>query len=139
MLLWQPILIALAWFIVVLRWDILDDFQKWQNNIPINHAKEWRIRGLYMIPSFILFILPQINWWQPVIVFFMIGSIWWEFFDGFYNKLRNKPWRFNGSVDPDDSILDKFLYKIGDTWEAVLKWGLILVSVALYVINLIGL
>jgi hypothetical protein len=60
--------------------------------------------------------------------------VWWELFDGFYNKMRGFKWRFNGTIDADDSKLDQFLYKIGDTWEGILKIGLILISLIAYIL-----
>jgi len=64
----------------------------------------------------------------------MQGAWWWEFFDGFYNKLRGFSWRFNGSHDPDDSKLDKFLYHLTRRKQTYLKWGLIILFTTLYII-----
>lgn len=65
----------------------------------------------------------------------MEGAIWWEFFDGFYNKIRGFSWRFNGTVDPDDSFLDKLLYKLSPSQETILKWGLIIIFTTLYILT----
>lgn len=137
------IIISVILFVVVLRWDVNSDFKKWQNEIAVNHFKEGVIRSLLLIPSTLLLLFPVfgMSMWQIVgklsVALGLEFAVWWELFDGLYNKKRGKPWRFNGSVDKDDSILDRFLYKIGDRWEGVLKLGLITTSLVLYIIILI--
>jgi hypothetical protein len=129
------ILLGILSFILVLVWDVLSDYRKWVNKIPVKHTYEALIRGLLLIPSFVFLVLPKE---QSITLYFttaaLISSVWWELFDGFYNKIRGFKWRFNGSRDPDDSKLDMFLYNIGDTWEGVLKISLIILFLTFYII-----
>lgn len=64
----------------------------------------------------------------------MEGVLFWELFDGFYNKIRGFSWRFNGSKDEDDSWLDKLLYNLSPKQQMLLKWGLISIFTTLYII-----
>ena len=144
MITWQVIsyIFAALWFAGVLRWDILSDYDKWKKHIPVNHTKEAVKRGLLLLPTFALLLWPKLatpnTFWYIVaeitVVTGVMFSIWWELFDGWYNKLRGFKWRFNGSVDEDDSVLDRFLYNIGDTWEGILKWGLIITFLLTYIL-----
>lgn len=130
-------LLAIIWFFGILYLDVESDFKKWKNNVPVKHTKEAIERGLMLLPTFGL-LMVHTNWrvWDVLITMGLMGSVYWELFDGLYNTLRGFKWRFNGSVDEDDSILDKFLYKIGDKWEAVLKLGLIVLFLFLYFLTL---
>lgn len=134
-------IVAALWFYGILKWDVHTDFEKWKRGIPVNHTKEAVIRGVYLLPSHILLFWPKIQSitgvWDFILYVVLVSgilfTIWWEFFDGWYNKIRGFKWRFNGSVDKDDPILDKFLYSIGDTWEAILKWSLIATFIFAYI------
>ena len=130
-------IIAILWYFGFLYWDVKSDYKKWLQQLPVKHGKEAVQRGLLLMPSFIL-LMWNTDWtiWNGISALLLMGSAYWELFDGWYNKLRGFKWRFNGSVDPDDSLLDKFLYKIGDTWEGVLKIGLILASLTFYLLTL---
>ena len=125
-------LFAYFWLFLILYFDVITDYNKWVKDIPVKHTKEAIIRIILLTPS-VLSLLCPLNFngmgdflLRLIIVYGAILSIYWEFFDGFYNNIRGFKWRFNGSVDEDDSFLDKFLYKIGDFWEGVLKWILII-------------
>lgn len=132
---------AIIWFFIILRWDVYSDYKKWKVGTPIDHFKEAVIRGVYLLPSHIFLFTVKThtgnNFWDFLlyitIVSGLLFSIWWEFFDGWYNKLRGFRWRFNGSVDKDDAMLDKLLYKLGDKAEGLLKWGLIVTFFFLYI------
>lgn len=132
-------IVAVYWFYHQLRRDVLSDFRKWVQNIPVKHTKEAIMRVINLSPSFALILWPKLYWhhnfWLASLTSAgIIFSIWWEFFDGWYNKIRGFHWRFNGSVDKDDSFLDKFLYGIGGTWETLLKWGLIILALIGYIL-----
>lgn len=128
------ILIAILWFLGVLAWDIISDYKKWKKNIPVKHTNEMLIRAALLIPSAILLSWGDFSILKLLTATAMLGAWWWEFFDGIYNKLRGKSWRFNGSIDPDDSKLDTFLYHLSATKQALLKWGLIGLTTILYII-----
>src|SRR5688572_28920435 len=106
---WIYILFGFLWFIGVLWWDVQSDYEKWKKEIPIKHTKEMLIRCALLAPAGTALWIGNFSLATLPIVPIMMGSWWWEFFDGWYNKKRDKPWRFNGSVDPDDSRLDSFL------------------------------
>lgn len=134
-------ILAAIVFYLVLRWDVFDDYIKWKEGRAVKHFKEAIIRGVLVLPSAVLLYWPKYitceSWrsyvFYAAIVIGLIGAVWWEFFDGWYNKKRGYRWRFNGSVDKDDSWFDKFLYGIGDVAEGILKISLILLFLALYI------
>jgi len=64
----------------------------------------------------------------------LCAFIWWEFFDGWLNKKRNRSWRFNGSEDKDDAISDNILQGLKPYEQLLLKWGLIIIFIVLYFI-----
>lgn len=139
----SAILISVAVFFFVLKWDVEADYKKWKEKIPINHAKEGVIRILLLMPSIFLFAFPKIaasnlsfDAWCLYLTLStgFIFSLWWELFDGWYNKKRGFKWRFNGTIDADDAMLDRFLHKIGDTWEGVIKIGLIVSFLTAYIL-----
>jgi len=128
-------LYATIWFILVLWWDVWTDYKRWQRKIPINHVDEWVLRIVLLAPTIHLLSLPYDPVWIFLPASLMVGALWWELFDGFYNKIRKFPWRFNGTVDPDDSWLDKILHKLSPLQETILKWGLIVISTTLYILS----
>jgi hypothetical protein len=129
------LIIGILLFIAVLWWDVTSDYKKWKKEIPVKHTKEMIIRCLLLTPSALCFLLYNFSLISIPIVILMQGAWYWEFFDGFYNKLRGQPWRFNGSSDPDDSKLDTFLYHLNNRQEAFLKWGLIALFTAGYIVT----
>lgn len=128
-------IIAALGFIGVLWWDVISDYKQWRKKIPINHGNELVLRAFLLIPSILLLVLPYSSLSNILAAILMEGAIWWEFFDGFYNKIRGFSWRFNGTVDPDDSFLDKILYKLSPSQETILKWGLIIIFTTLYILT----
>lgn len=128
-------LIALIWFVGVLYWDVSTDYKKWKKKKPVDHTTDWLLRGLLIIPSTVLLSLPEITLQRIGAALLMQGFLWWELFDGFYNLMRGFSWRFNGTVDPDDSFLDKILHKLSPLQETILKWGLIIIFTSLYILS----
>ena len=132
-------LLGLLWFYLILINDVKSDYEDWRDNIAINHNRQALSRMLYLLPSGFLLCIPfnGLPWWeitlQGVVVTGLIGSMYWEFFDGMYNKIRGFPWRFNGSVDRDDAKLDRLLYKLNDKQQFLLKWGLIVLFLSLWI------
>jgi hypothetical protein len=129
------IVLATVLFFTVLYLDVESDYKKWKLNKPVKHLKEWIFRALFLVPSILLLTLPSVNILNLIIASFMEGSIWWELFDGFYNKIRGFAWRFNGSKDKDDSWLDKLLYNLSPKQQMLLKWGLISIFTTLYILT----
>jgi hypothetical protein len=129
-------------FFLILTWDVNSDYDKWKQGIRVNHTKEALLRIALLTPSTILLAVPKLLNSPKTIDHYalyiglaacLLFAIWWELFDGWYNKKRGFKWRFNGTVDDDDSTLDRFLYSIGDTAEGVLKIGLIALFLFLYI------
>jgi hypothetical protein len=85
------IILAALCFGGVLWWDVSSDYRKWLKGIPINHFKEGVIRSLLLVPSTLLLGLPDIISWQTAFGALLQFSVWWELFDGWYNKKRDKP------------------------------------------------
>lgn len=132
---WVLIILAITAFVSVLRWDVTDDVSKWKKGIPVKHGKELIPRILLLlIPGILFSIVALPSWWAILVIPFMMGSWWWEFFDGFYNKERGFTWRFNGSVDADDAKLDKLLRHFSPVMQGVIKWFLITGFTTLFVI-----
>jgi len=127
-------ILAVLLFTGVLYLNVNTDYNKWLKNIPIKHARNWFLRGLELIPCIILLNYPWFDLRQIVSSIFLSGAIWWEFFDGWYNKKRGFKWRFNGSKDKDDAFLDKILRKFTPKQQAILKWSLIILFLILYII-----
>src|SRR5690242_19156693 len=121
------IALAVIWFYVILRWDVFTDYKRQH----IQHTKEAVKRSIFLIPSFLCLLLPvhHMLWLQialkGIVSAGLIGSIWWEFFDGWLNLKRGYKWRFNGSDDPDDAKTDHFLQRLTPLQQGLLKWGLI--------------
>lgn len=128
------IILSILWVIGVLIWDLLSDFKKWKKDIPVKHTDEALLRVLILLPAIAGFSAPDFDPLTMVSAAAMIFSWWWEFFDGFYNKLRGFSWRFNGSHDDDDPVLDEFLYKFSAKQQMLLKWSLIILTTILYII-----
>lgn len=127
-------IIATIWFLGVLWWDIWSDYKRWKLKIPINHTDEWVLRAVLLLPAVLLLVIGDVSIQKFVAATFLVASAWWEFFDGFYNKIRGFSWRFNGTVDPDDSWLDSILHTLKPVQELILKWGLIIVFTILYIL-----
>lgn len=132
---WIYISLAILWFIGVLWWDVVSDYRKIEHNIPINHTKEGILRCFLLAPSALGFWLANPSLISVPIIIFMQGAWYWEFFDGLLNRKRDLPWRYNGSHEPDGSKLDSFLYHISSTKQALLKWGLIILTTSGYVLT----
>lgn len=129
--------LGILWFIIIMKDDIESDYEKWKNNIPLNHITEGFKRALMLIPAMLFLSLPKIEGhnfiWVMTTAALMMAAIWWEFFDGILNTIKGFSWRFNGSKDEkDNSILDEFLRKIPPKLQAILKWGLIIIFTFLY-------
>jgi hypothetical protein len=114
--------------------DIQSDYKKWKDNKPVNHLKEWIFRALFLVPSIVLLSLPNFPFWKLITASLLEAALFWELFDGFYNKVRGFSWRFNGSKDKNDSWLDKLLYNLSPKQQMLLKWGLISIFTTLYII-----
>lgn len=128
-------LAAIIAFILILKWDVTDDYEKWKKELPVKHGKELIPRMLLLCIPGILFSIPVFPAvWAIITIPFMLGSWWFEFFDGWYNKKRGFAWRFNGSVDKDDAKTDKFLRRFSPKVQAIIKWSLITLFTVLYII-----
>ena len=130
----MSIILASILFFTILYLDVQSDYKKWKDNKPVNHFKEWAFRALFLVPSVILLALPWLSISKLIAASFMEGVLFWELFDGLYNKIRGFSWRFNGSKDKDDSWLDKLLYNLSPKQQMLLKWGLISIFTTLYII-----
>lgn len=130
----MSIILASILFFTVLYLDIQSDYKKWKDNKPVNHLKEWIFRALFLVPSIVLLSLPNFPFWKLITASLLEVALFWELFDGFYNKVRGFSWRFNGSKDKDDSWLDKLLYNLSPKQQMLLKWGLISIFTTLYII-----
>lgn len=133
------VLLGILTFFVVLYFDVKSDYKRLSTN-TINHKRGAIVRALALIPSFGCFYFPleNIQWWywilKALIVACMMGSIWWEFFDGWLNTKRGKSWRYNGSDDADDAKSDNILQKLKPIEQMLLKWALIIGFTTLYVL-----
>lgn len=132
-------IISIVWMVGVLKWDVRTDLKKWKERKPIEHTPEFIIRLLLLSPSIIgLSYLLPVPWvWAIAISGFLEGSWYFMFFDGLYNIKRKKNWWFTGSDDPDDAKTDNFLQTLTLAQHKVLKFSLIAVSTALYLIFLL--
>lgn len=127
------ILLAIIWFSGILYWDVISDYNRWMKE-SIDHTKEGIMRTFLLVPSTLLLCYPEFSIWNIVASVILQATVWWELFDGFYNNKRRFHWRFNGTIEPDDPKLDIFLRKLSPRQQAALKWGLILISLIMYII-----
>lgn len=134
--------------VAILIWDVESDFQKWQGNKDVIHAKEaWHRVGLLLFP-YLGFALYQasftIQHFHLVLVILisgitpglMIFFFYWSFFDGLYNAFRDQDWWSNGAAHGkmNDSKLDVWLRKLPDWVEGSLKINGMLIFLLLYMI-----
>jgi hypothetical protein len=130
------ILAGIVWFVLILRWDVLSDWQK----TKINHTKEAVTRWLLLLPSFgFLFCGVSTgggvwNWvLGGIVTFWMMGFGWWLFFDGWLNGKKGYNYWFTGSVDGDDPKSDTFLKRLPLWGIVTLKIGGFVIGVAAYI------
>lgn len=126
------ILIGILLFVAVLYWDVHSDAKRLSLGKTINHNKELLVRTLLLTPAIFFLTLYNFSIIHIPITIFMVGAWWWEFFDGWLNLKRDKPWRYNGSDDEDDAHTDDFLQGLRPNEQGVLKWGLIIIFTILY-------
>ena len=127
------ILLAAIWFVIVLYIDVKTDYKRLQTN-TINHKRGFILRSLGLLPSFFCLLLPVNEHiiLKSLTIIGLLGSFYWELFDGFFNLKRGYKWRFNGSDDKDDAVSDNILQKISPLEQAFLKIGLIISFTFLY-------
>lgn len=127
------ILLAIVWFVIVLYVDIKTDYKRLQTN-TINHKRGLILRCIGLLPSFLCLLLPvnQHIILKSLFTVGLLGSLYWELFDGLFNLKRGYKWRFNGSDDKDDAVSDNILQKISPIEQAFLKIGLIIIFTFLY-------
>lgn len=117
-------------FLVALAIELLIDYKAFLKARIVKHKTKPVKRFFMLLPSIICFTANHpFNWYEASpIVIIMLAASWWLLFDGLYNIIRNYPWWFNGGhndpTEPDSSILDKWLSKLSDKWEAIIKIGL---------------
>lgn len=129
-------------FIIILDKDLDSDIKKWNNNEPVKHGKESRLRALWLLIPFILFVLAThpTGWSLVLTLFIVAGGIFFNylnFFDGQYNNRRKFNWWFLGSVDPGDAKTDKFLRKLPKWGHITFKIGGSLTFIILYILKLL--
>lgn len=125
---------AVVLFFIVLWWDVHNDLDKWERNIPVRHTKEFFIRFALLLPTVVLLSLKDFSLLELAASFLLTGSVWWLLFDGWYNIERGIGWWSVGSEDKDDSKFDKFLRKLPPIGRAALKISLIIGSVVFYLL-----
>lgn len=129
---------AIVLLVGALALFLVKDLKKWRNGIPVDHGGKTVIKRLpFQLPAAICFCIYANNLAAIPIAYIMMNFFWWEFFDGIYNIARKKKWRFNGSfndIGHTDAFTDKMLRKMKPLQQALLKWGLILISVFVYIL-----
>ncbi len=128
--------VAVILFTGVLTWDLLTDFRKWQNQIPVNHTREGIMRAILLLPSlfFFLFYRDPFPWWMVPVTIVMVQFWYWLLFDGIYNRLRGFNWWFTGSDDHDDAKADDFLQSIPRWLHVFIKIAGIVISTTFYIL-----
>jgi hypothetical protein len=132
-------LLAFLWFSVVMYIDIQTDYKRIETN-TIKHGRGLILRSLGLLPSFGCLYFPLESLVIPflivkaIVIIGLLGSVYWEFFDGLLNKKRNKPWRYNGSDDPNDASTDNFLQSLTPKQQRNLKWWLIITFITTYIV-----
>ena len=133
------ILLGIITFTVVMYLDVQSDYKRLQSN-TINHKRGAFLRTLGLIPTFGCFYFPldSLTFGHIALKMFIVSGLlfswWWEFFDGWLNIKREKPWRYNGSDDIDDANTDNFLQKYTPKQQAIIKWSLIVLFTTSYIL-----
>lgn len=133
------IILAIVCFIVVMYLDVNSDYKRLETN-TIKHGRGLIVRVLGLLSSFgcLLFPLDNLTWQhiglKSIVIIGLLGSWWWEFFDGWLNTKRDKSWRYNGSDDPNDATTDNWLQELSPPQQMWLKWGLIILFTILYIL-----
>lgn len=126
------ILSSIVIAILILRWDIKTDEDKKNNEVVINHKKEWWQRlGLMSVPI-IISAIPLGEWYYVIISGIMFGSWYWLFFDGCWQKYVAGNNFFSVSKT-GKGWLDGFQRKIGSVSSFLIKAILIIVSTFFYI------
>lgn len=99
---------AVLSFFIILQHDVNHDFKNWQNNIPVKHGVEGRIRALWLLVPLLLLLIPI----HFKAIYLPIGALfftYWLTFDSWYNTKRGLNIWSTGSVDKGDAISDRIL------------------------------
>lgn len=127
--------LAILIFGGILYLDVLSDYQRWKENKSLPHFKQWVQRILLLSPSILLLSIPNLDITTLTISSLLEGSTWLLLFDGFYNKIRGFDWWFMGSIDKDESWWDKIQRKIPLKLLKVLKIGVPILLLIIFIIN----
>lgn len=131
-------ILAIIWFLCVLIYDVHDDYRKWKNNTSVKHRPEFWLRALMLLPSIFLMSLPfPLDIWKILVITALESFTYLLFFDGWYNIKRGQSWWFLGTVDSDDSWWDKQQRKISLPLLKILKTGIPIVLLIIYVMILV--
>lgn len=138
---------ALTAIIVTLMVHLKWNLYLWGKKIHPKHKLEWFFYAIgYGWASYQLSFYLHIGWFkyewintgiEMLIAGFMIASDVLFLFDGLYNIYRplrpQLSWWFTGSEDgKNDASTDNFLQKLTLTQHKILKFGLMFISLALY-------
>lgn len=130
-------IIGIVLFYLVLNWDVESDYKKWQKDQSVKHKREFWIRSVLLIPSLFFLSLPfPIDIFKVLISIGLEGFTYLLLFDGWYNLKREQNWWFLGTVDEDDAWWDKLQRKISLLSLKVLKIGIPVIFLILYIINI---
>lgn len=91
------------------------DYEVWLDGKEINHTKRFFLKGIMLLPSFIL-LLQVFSFWR---VLFFICSWFWFLFDGIYNMLRKYDWWYIGTIDANESKFDNLQRWLGELRKTV--------------------
>ena len=137
------IIVSILLFLFALAYFCLTEYRKWLKHRGTDHREQWVLHVAFLLPPVVGFTVAHNGHHLPVFALAasMVGFCFWTLFDGIYNEMRGYDWWFTGGHnDPteiNDSKLDLFLFKIGETATKILKIGGCIVTITVYVLSYI--
>lgn len=139
------VIAATVAFYFILKWDVNADFKKWKDEKAVDHEKESWYRVLLVFPGLgYMFAHPLAWYWAGLIVAVMLLFAWLLFFNGWYNRKRNKEFFYVGSDEKEpgwhskDSWTENFLQrmeKINDSLPMIIQVGGFAFTTGIYVFS----
>lgn len=108
--------------------------KRWKEKKEVNHFKSAAFRGIGFIAAGVC--LWFIGWKFSITGTLFHAFYFWLLFDGLYNLLRGYPFFQIGTIEKDEAKADNFLRTITPTQHKLLKIGLVVISLTLYILTI---
>lgn len=133
------LLFSFIWFVFILNVEIKYDLKKMMQHTDVVHRYKPFKRFLFLLPAVVALSLINGNGLLVSVLLSLsvLALAWWLLFDGIRNLEVGENWWFNGSPygKEDDSWLDRWLRKIPDKHEKLIKIGGLLFFLSIYFVS----